>query len=94
MEGSKLIKGNDAGGIRWFLDGEPVHAGTTLEILLELNTRFDESGRVVGFTPLWVPVRLEFEFDTDGRALMFWPSHGSNYAKSEVLDGVRFRWPR
>lgn len=30
----RLIEGEDAGGPRWFLDNEPVHCGTPLEIHL------------------------------------------------------------
>jgi len=92
MNGSKLIKGVDAGGVRWYLDGESVHAGTDLEVLLQLDTKYDERGAVVDFTPVWIPVRLEFDFDV-GKALMFWPTPGSDYAKSEVPEGALFRWP-
>lgn len=94
MEGANLIKGVDAGGVRWFLDGKPVHAGTELEILLELHRKFDhDTGKEIDFTPHWVPVRLEFDF-RDGKALAYWPTRGNWEMFSEVKEGVIFRWPR
>jgi hypothetical protein len=32
-EGTRLVLGDDGGGPRYFLDGQPVHAGTLLELL-------------------------------------------------------------
>lgn len=93
MEGSNLIKGVDAGGVRWFLDDEPVHAGTGLEILLELEPKYAPEGQLLDFKPMWIPVRLEFEFDT-GKALVFWPTSGMDELRSEVLPAARFRWPK
>ena len=38
LPGDPLIKGSDPGGLRWFLNSEPIHAGTTLELALEAKT--------------------------------------------------------
>jgi predicted Zn-dependent protease len=48
--GHQLIKGRDGGGVRWFLDGKPVHAGEGLRLhgleagQTEVEVRFETSG--------------------------------------------------
>jgi len=95
MEGAKLVKGVDAGGLRWYMDGKSVHAGTELEILLGLNYKYDpDSGlspKVVDFEKVWIPVRLEFDYGK-GVALAYWPVHEANMF-SEVPETALFRWP-
>ena len=44
-----IVLGRDAGGMRHFLAGRPVHAGTRLELRL--------------LDDLWVPVRYEWNWD-------------------------------
>jgi hypothetical protein len=57
MEGSNLMKGVDGGGTRWYLNGESVHAGTGLDLLLELEPKYDsDTGDMVDFKPLWLLV--------------------------------------
>lgn len=46
---SRLMRGADAGGVRYFLDGRPVHAGTGLELRLPEAT----------LGPVWATVRFE-----------------------------------
>jgi len=89
MQVSNLTKGRDGGGVRWFLDGEPIHAGTGLEILLEIDPEgaTDRSRH----KPLWVPVR--FETDLEDRAFIHWPNAGQDELRSEVRDHLCFRWP-
>jgi hypothetical protein len=50
---TQLILGRDGGGQRHFLDGRPVHAGSSLELLL------GEAG--------WVRVRYEWSWQPDAR---------------------------
>lgn len=91
--GHRLIKGVDAGGVRWFLNGKPVHAGTELEILLALNPKYPElGGDPIDFEPLWVPVQIVFDFCADNQAIAVWPTC-SAHMSSVVSENARFRWP-
>jgi hypothetical protein len=47
--GSQLILGRSDGGPRHFLNGHPVHAGSSLELLLDDGT--------------WLPIRYEWTWD-------------------------------
>lgn len=80
MRGSPLVMGRDAGGTRWFLAGEPVHAGTGLELLIDNGKGQD-----------WLVVRLEFDYARH-RAFAYLPSVGARM-HAEVSEGARFRWP-
>jgi hypothetical protein len=106
--GGPLLKGIDAGGLRWFLDGQPVTAGTSLELCVERDRRFcpscrDEDhdtakhcptcgGRGVVSELDWLLVRLEFDYPRQV-ALAYLPTLGCRGMHSEVLEGARFRWP-
>lgn len=46
---SILVRGHDAGGLRWFLDGRPVHAGVGLDLRLPADALGER----------WTPVRFE-----------------------------------
>jgi hypothetical protein len=103
-----LLKGIDAGGLRWFLDGQPVPAGTSLELHVERDRRFcpscrDEDDDTAKHCPTcggrgvvseldWLLVRLEFDCHRQV-ALAYLPTLGCRGMHSEVLEGARFRWP-
>ena len=88
--GHPLVVGEDCGGVRWFLDGEPVHCGTGLELLFETDCIFDnETGAMTGFTPLWVRVRFEMDF---GHGVIYLPTTGEA-AHFNVPPTALFRWP-
>jgi hypothetical protein len=108
VPGAPLVKGTDDGGLRWFLDGQPVTAGTSLELCVERNRRLcprcrdedgdtskrcpDCNGRGVVSEPDWLLVRLEFDYHRQV-ALAYLPTLGCRGMHSEVLEGARFRWP-
>jgi hypothetical protein len=107
--GSPLVKGEDAGGLRWFLDGKPVHAMTFLELCLE--TRSEPCPTCSGIDwPIerdcstcgnlrrlaeygWMLVRLEFD-PFQQQALAYLPTAGTWDMYAIVREGAHFRWPR
>ena len=101
--GAALICGSDPGGVRWFLDGRPVHAGTGIELLVGIDpTRCGCGGDgclLCGgacwrYSPLWLRCRFETGRDDDGAPIgwLHLPVHG---ASSRVLaaPSMRCRWP-
>lgn len=88
---TQLIEASDAGGRRHFLDGRPVHAGTTLELLMPdghwLSGRY-EWNFVAGEAPtldlaLGGPAEAQRQgevpvvsFPLPARAVLRWPQRG------------------
>ena len=101
--GSRLECGTDAGGVRWFLAGRPVHAGTGLELLTETDRApcdcdGDGCGKCGGgcwrALPLWIRCRFETGVDADGEPIgwLYLPVHGAQ-ARVPVGPAMRCRWP-
>jgi hypothetical protein len=106
--GAPLVKGKDEGGLRWFLDGAPVHAGTGLDLCIETKAKVCSTCSHVDWPTAqtcstcggrgrlpeygWLPVRLEFNH-FEQQALAYLPTAGSWDMFTVVGDGARFRWP-
>ena len=101
--GAPLVCGADAGGVRWFLEDRPVHAGTGLELLTEIDGAPCDcdgdgcalcGGRCWRYSPLWLRVRFESGAGED-RGPIGWlhlPVHGAD-ARVLVGPSMRCRWP-
>lgn len=90
-DGHRLVLGSDAGGRRWFLDGQPVHAGTGLELCIEVERSYRDRDDVELFRYGWLRVRLEFDFH-EGRALIHIGAPGLEL-KAVANEYTLFRWP-
>ncbi len=82
QEPGKLFLGEDEGGKRHFLDGEPIHCGTGLEMLV--------AGK-------WVPVCYESEmYSKPARAVLYatpWGDEGPRVT-IEYPMAQTLRWPK
>ena len=81
-----FVLGQDAGGLRHFLGGRPVHAGTALELRLP-----DDE---------WVVVRYEWSWDVAvrPRAYLALGARGEELGYAPVVEfslpqGAELRWP-
>lgn len=104
-EGASLVKGSDAGGVRWFLDGRPVQAGTGLELATldrlgrcetcegEGLTRGGETCAACGGAGDRTSTRwTPVRFETSGdTAWLYLRTHGVDFA-APVPAGARLRW--
>lgn len=92
----------EPGGDRWHLDGQPVHAGSGVELLMlgdGVDCDCDEGcahcgGRCSRHMPRWVRCRFEFR-NTNGHEPVAWlylPVLGAN-ARVTVEPGMHCRWP-
>lgn len=75
----RLVLGTDAGGLRHFVDGQPVHAGYVLEVELEDGT--------------WVQMRYEWNFTRDAPPVFYLALAGPAVAKVTLPESARLRWP-
>jgi hypothetical protein len=83
---SVLLLGTDAGGLRHFLAGQPVHAGTALELRLPDDR--------------WILVRYEWSWDTAvrPRAYLALGGRGEALGYAELVafplpERAELRWP-
>lgn len=74
-----LVLRREVGGLRHYLDGKPVHAGTGL--LLEL-----EGGAVV-------PGRYEWSFEKEERPAFYIETAGGGEACIWLPESAPLRWP-
>ena len=99
--GDPLEQGQDAGGVRWFLAGRPVHAGYGVELLMEGPAqrcgckegceRCDGSEWL--HTVRWTRCRFEYTNTREPVAWLYPPVHGTWDARIEVVPRMRCRWP-
>lgn len=77
LSGERLVLGSDGGGPRWFLAGQPVHAGTGLVLLLPggwtLPVRFETGPRFEPYLYMTLGERVEprFEIKAGGSFTIF-----------------------
>lgn len=76
------VQNRDTAG-RWYCDGEPIHAGTSMELHAPgTPLGYTERGEVTGRGPSrWLPVRIESQ--DAGRRLVAY----------HMLDGLMFKHP-
>lgn len=77
-EGHRLELGEDVGGRRHFLAGEPVHCGTVLEFFIP-------------WFEIWVPVR--FEVVSDSPVFFLWLGEDVGDARMRLPENATLRWP-
>lgn len=76
--GRPLELRRDPGGLRHYLDGQPVHAGQSLEVLMSRG---------------WVACRYEWSFDPDRPPRLYLDMPGAeDAAVLHAPEGTRFRW--
>lgn len=95
--GSPLVLGDDGGGWRQYLDGNPIHCGSTLE-LAEKEWRGNGDDEAFVFTGRFFTVRYEVAWRTssEGRTERVPMMHKSvaGYAfAAPIEDHHHFRWP-
>lgn len=98
--GSQLRLGDDGGGWRQYLNGEPISCGTLLE--LEEHSYTITRGGNEEFAPTgnWIPVRYEVAWRTDPRTSrtirvpMMHKRVGGYEFTCPIEDHHKFRWPR
>lgn len=78
VEGRPIVGDRDEGGRRDFLDGAPIHAGSTLYMLLETG---------------WTGVRYESNGAGPSLVYLFVPGSGAEIPMA-VPPNARFAWPR
>lgn len=83
----------ESGGLRHYLDGEPVHCGAGLE-LQSIEHRSDDYGEFIEFLQQGVPVR--YEASQDGKAIRasLYAGKGGHCFSTAHDDWMCFRWPR
>ena len=93
---SQIERGNDGGGQRDFLDGRPIHCGTTLE-LQTVEVRSDDYGDYSVVLPSGVRVRYELDVprpEEERRRIVLHSSVGGYEFTRRHSTTMRFRWPR
>ena len=90
---SPIVVGQDAGGRRDFLDGRPIHCGTTLE-LQAIEEGGDDygsfsvslsTGHLVRYELTWLP--------GDERRIDLYVGVGGHTFMTSLEPWMRFRWP-
>ncbi len=83
-----IVRGRDAGGARDFLDGQPIHCGSTV-VLQATESRDDDYGSFTVWLPTGVHVRYELE---GARIVLYAEVAGVSFTKPHE-EWMRFRWP-
>lgn len=89
-EWSPIVRGNDGGGMRDFLDGQPIHCGTGLE-LQTIEYRSDDYGEYTVRLETAVHVRYEMAWGGDRKAVLY-TVVGGHVFHVDANDWMRFRW--
>ncbi len=93
---SAIVRGQDCGGDRDFLDGEPIHCGASLE-LQTIERRGDDYGEYSIKLPTGVPVRYELAFSRDEevtrKEIVIYVGVGGHLFQTRHEAWMRFRWP-
>jgi hypothetical protein len=99
-EWSPIVLGNDRGGMRDFLDGQPIHCGTTLE-LQAIEWKADDFGEFTLRTSTPVRVRYEVAWrwltgaDKPTRPdVVLHADIGGHGFTTDLRGWMRFRWPK
>lgn len=95
---SPIVRGEDGGGVRDYLDGRPIHCGVGLE-LQAIEYYSDDYGDYVLKLPTGVRVRYELAWYPNAteadqtRHPVLYGSIGGYEVSMRYEDGMRFRWP-
>ncbi len=90
---SPIVLGEEGSGRRHYLDGEPVHCGTTLE-LQAVEDREDDYGEYSVPSQRAVVVRYEAELARPGSPATLHQHVGGHEFVTSLEPWMRFRWPR
>lgn len=90
---SQLETRREPGGLRHYLDGEPVHCGVTLE-LQTVEPKSDDYGEYLHASQRGVLVRYEATFQSDAIAGQMHVKVGGYSFGAAIESHMRFRWPR
>lgn len=90
---SPIVRGRDGGGVRDFLDEQPIHCGSTLELqTIEYNG--DDYGEWTVHAQKGTRVRYEMAWGpNDTRVAVLHVDVGGHEFKGPVEQWMRFRWP-
>lgn len=89
---SRIVRGRDAGGIRDFLDGRPIHCGTGLE-LQAVEVRYDDYGSWLIRLEKGARVRYEVAWQDDEAKVILYAIVADYEFTAPLGEGMRFRWP-
>jgi hypothetical protein len=88
----ELILTNGTGGLRHYLDGQPVHAGVGF-VLQDVSFKQDDYGQYGCPLQTGTPVRYEASFRSDKVLWSLFTSLGGHEFSSVGEPWMRFRWP-
>jgi hypothetical protein len=91
VEWSPIVVGRDGGGRRDFLDGQPIHCGTGLE-LQAFEVRSDDYGEWRVWLQTSMRVRYEMEWGGNRRGVLYACVAGHEFT-APINEGMRFRRP-
>jgi hypothetical protein len=88
-----ILRGEDGGGPRDFLDAQPIHCGSGLE-LQAIEYRDDDYGSYTVRLPIGARVRYEMAWGRDGqrRVVLYGDIAGHTFT-TPLEPWMRFRWP-
>lgn len=89
---SALELRRESGGLRHYLDGEPVHCGDVLE-LQAIGYRSDDYGEYIVSLQRGSAVRYEASWRSGDLLATLHAAVGGREFVASVTDGMRFRWP-
>jgi len=92
-EWGQIRDGNDGGGWRQYLDGEPIHCGAVLE-LQELECRSDDYGEYTVRKATGIVVCYEVAWVHGARVGMLHLPIGGHEFSKPIDSWMRFRWAR
>lgn len=82
----------ESSGLRYYLDGRPVHAGTFLELRLYPDAVVNDHHVAVG--PSWLIGRYEWNCRPGTRPIFFFTvADGLTGISATLPDGAICRWP-
>jgi len=85
----------DAGGLRHFVDGQPVHCGYLLELQSVERIYDDEGDWTLRYLDEWTPVRYEASlWRREECVVTLYADVGGHTATLRHWEGMRFRWPK
>lgn len=90
---SALVLRQEAGGMRHYLDGKPVHCGDGLEIQM-LEMKADDYGEYPVPQPKGIPVRYEAAFRSQQISWSLHRDVGGHEFTAVGETWHRFRWPK
>lgn len=88
-----IVRGEDGGGWRDFLDGRPIHCGEFVE-LQAVRVEGDDYGEYAIFLNEGTTVRYEANLSSSDGVIVLHASIGGHGFRTRHEAWMRFRWPK